>query len=279
MATRIDLWKNIARNLSDLIVDAVPASMTASTIDLPSLLQPNSNQLTGRYLYIYAGAGVDQSKIVGSYNPTLKRLAIPDSFGSVPSINSNFIITSRFSVEDINHAISRYVGLARQRNLMETVGTSTIVGTQYEYPVPSGMRFVNNIRVVPSMGSDYNTDIQTRVQFEIPLRDWRIEPTVDGSYVISIDRRKLDLGPLDGHYISIMGQSRPFVGTVGTSVIPEPLEEYIIAGASAQLASTLFTSDGKIDPRFYYFRDQVSGRPGPSLEDYITSTPRGKAVG
>ncbi len=279
MAIRIDLVKAIARNLGDLVVDAVPASMTASTIDCLSLFQPNPGQLTGKYVYIYSGAGSGQSKVIGSFNPTLKRLVFPEGLGSIPSVNSNFILTLRHSRDDYSNAIDRYVGFARTRNLIDAVATAALVATQYEYPVPSGMEYVNTLRLVPSGNTDYRASDEIQTRFEIPPRYWRIESNVGGTRCITIDSRQFNLDEVDNYVIKIFGQAHPNVGTTDASAIPDELVEYLIAGASAQLVSTNISTDGKIDPRFYMYRDQVSGRQtAPGLEDYITTSIRGKKV-
>ena len=280
MAQFIDIIKNSALNLYDLIVDGVPASLTGSTIDHLGLLQPQSPQLQGVNLYIYSGAGAGQERIVGSFSPTNHRLCFPQVFGSVPSLNSNFILTKRFPKSQYDNAIKRAIGIARMKHFSEYVATMALAATQYEYPVPSGMEYINTLRLVPSGNTYYANDAVVDTVFEIPPRVWRIERNYGGSYVISIDPRKINLGGYDKYICRVNGQAKPDIQATDNATIPAQLEEYLTAQTSMLMAALITDQAGKADSKFYLFRDMVKGTPtAPGLEDYITSHIRGKQVG
>ena len=100
MATKIGLITQVARNLGDLILDGVPASLTGSSIDNLSLVHRNAENLTGKYCFIYSGGGAGQDRVIGSFAPANKRLIFDQAFSPVPSTNSNFIITGVFPKAD-----------------------------------------------------------------------------------------------------------------------------------------------------------------------------------
>lgn len=280
MVSKSDVIISAMRNLGDLVVDGVPASLTGSSLDHLSLIFPLSQQMQGWSAYIYSGAGAGQERIIGSFNATNHRVVFPQVFASIPSVNSNFVISKKFAWSDYKNAVDRFMGIARSKHLVERVATTALVATQYEYPVPSGMEYISTLRLVPTNGTDYaGNDIVDRI-FEIPPRFWRTERNVGGSYLVSIDSRKLNLGNVDAYIIRINGQGKPDVlGTDNATVMPA-LEEYLIAGASAQMCGLLQGSDKRLDPRFYMYRNMVKGEgTSVGLEEYIFSYARGKRVG
>lgn len=271
---RIDALKAISRNLGDLIIDTVPTAVTATTMDVTKLIHPQSEALLGKETYIYSGAGAGQNRTVGSYSPASRRIIFAETFVSIPSINSNFLMFDHFAKNEYDGAIDRMLGMAGLKYLEEKVGTTQIVGTQYEYPVPSGYEYINTLRLVPSGSSDYSSDDDVSVMFEIPPRFWRIEPNPLGTYVIAFDRRKIDLDAFDEAWIRIMGQVKPFVAATDTGTIPVDIEEYIIAGASMIMASQRISENDEWQRKFYMFRDMTR-----ELEIYVYRPRRGKQVG
>jgi len=273
---RINAIKAISRNMGDLIVDAVASAATPTTIDCGELIHPQDEALRGKGFYIYSGAGAGQQRTVGSFSSTNKRLIFAETFVSTPSHNSAFLMFDHFGKDDYDNAIDRMIGLAGIKYLEEKVGTAQIVGTQYEYPVPTGHEYVNTIRLVPtsSLGSDYDSDDEVSRMFEFSPRFWRIEATPLGTYVIAFDRRKIGLDNFDEQWVRIMGQVKPNVAATDTGVIPTDIEEYVIAGASMILTSQRITEDQEWQRKFYMFRDMTR-----ELEEYVYRPRRGKRVG
>ena len=280
MAVKSDLIISVARNLGDFVLDGVPASLTGSTVDHLNLIYSLPQQMQGFGFYIYSGAGAGQERVVGSLNAANHRMVFPQVFASIPSVNSNFLVTKKFPYSDYKNAIDRYMGIARSKHLIDKTATLALVATQYEYPVPSGMEYIQTLRIVPSGNTDYAADSIIDNIFEIPPRYWRIERNVGGSYVIAIDSRKLTLDEFDDYIVRVNGQSKPEpLGTDNATAISE-LEEYLINGASMHLASQMPpNANGGLNALFYMYKDIVKGsQSSPGLEDYIYSYPSGKKV-
>lgn len=273
---KIDALKAVSRNLGDLIVDAVASAATPTTIDAGKLIHPQAEALRGKEFYIYSGAGAGQQRTVGSYSPTNNRLIFAQTFVSTPSHNSAFLMFGHFGKDDYDNALDRMIGLSELKYLEEKVGTAQIVGTQYEYPVPSGYEYINTIRLVPSASdtSDYESSDEVSRMFEFPPRYWRIEVNPLGTYVVAFDRRKIDLDVFDGEWIRIMGQVKPSVSATDTGTIPTDIEEYVIAGASMIMASQRISENQEWQRKFYMFRDMTR-----ELEAYVYRNGRGKRVG
>lgn len=276
MADRMGIIKNCALNLYDLLVDGIPASLTGSTIDHLNLVQPLSQQLQGAYFYAYSGAGAGQERVVGSFNPTNRRICFPQVFSSLPSINTNFILTKKYPKSQYDNALNRAIGIARMKNLTEKVATLSLVATQYEYAVPTGMEYISTLRLVPSGNTDYAGDSVVDAVWEIAPRFWRIERNAGGSYTISFNPTKINLSPYDKYVVRVNGQAKPDITGTDNATVPAELEEYLTSMTS--LLMTMLPD--KPDPKFAIFRDMVKGTPGnPGLEAYISSYPRGRKVG
>lgn len=273
---RITAIKATARNLRDLVVDTIPASLTGSFIDAAKLIHPVTNQLQGRDFYIYSGAGNGQERIITGFTPANNRMTFDESFGSMPSINSNFLVFQYFQKDEYDNALDRMIGLAGFKYMQDFVATISAVGTQYEYTVPSGFAYINDIRVVPtaSDASNYTANDYTQRLFELNQRYWHIEANPLGSYLLIFDPRMIDMTVIDGNALRIRGQAKPNIGTLDTSSIPVELEEYVINGASTLLAAQRIDEGGEWKSKFQIFRDRTN-----ELDDYIFRPKRGKPVG
>ena len=272
---RFDALKAVARNLGDLVVDAVPGSYTGTSVDISKLVQPLDDQLKGDNLYLYSGAGAGQDRVVSEFEPANNRLLFTQPFATTPSTNTNVILTKYWSKDDYDNAIDRAVGRVRLMNYIPKVGTLAIVGTQYEYAVPSGFAFISTLRLVPTTGSDYDSDEDISRMFELSPRFWRIETNVTGSYVISFDRRKIDLTDFDNLKVKVVGQIHPSVAGTDNADIPEHIEEFVIADASARLSSQRLDEN-----REWYSKYNDYSKLASKLEVYATaSNARGKRVG
>ncbi len=271
---KIGAIKATSINLRDLIVDSIPASVTASMVDCNMLIQPVSDQLKGRYFYIYEGAGNGQERVVTSFTPASNRLGFDQVFSPVPSINSKFILTDFFRKTEYDGALDRMLGISRTKFLEDRVATLQIVGSQYEYLVPSGIDYISLLRCVPSTGSDYDSIDETSLIFEIAPRYWRIEPNPLGSFVLAFDARKIDLSQWDEDWLRIMGQSRTNIAATDNASIPTKLEEFIVAGMSMLMASQRIDENKEWQSKFYMFRDMYR-----DLEQYVFTHRRGKPVG
>lgn len=277
MATKIGLYQAVSRNIGDLLIDSVPTAVTATTIDCTKLIHQQYDAFLGKEIYIYAGAGAGQSRTVGSYVPASRRLVFAETFGSVPSTNSNFLVFNYFQKIDYDYAFDTMFGNAKLKNLQERTGTLQLVASQYEYAVPSGFEYISTLRLVPSGSSDYGSDDEVSLQFELRPHLWRIEANPLGSFCIIFDRRKINLNDWDNEWVRVMGQVKPDVGATDNATIPADLEEYIKAGMSMLLTSRRMDETTEWKAKFYMFRDMVSGRGNsPGIEEYVFRQPRGK---
>ncbi len=273
---RIDSIKAVARNLRDLVVDTIPASLTGSTIDALKIIHPNIQQLMGKDFYIYSGAGAGQERIVGSLIPSSRRMIFKEVFTSMPSINSNFVVFDFFSKDEYDNALDRMIGRAKLSYLEDKVATLAIVATQYEYCVPSGFKYISDLRLVPSGNTDYGTDDEVSRIFELQHTMWSILPNASGSYMIKFDARKIDLDNIDEEWLNVVGQVEPDIAATDNATIPNPLEEFVINGASAILASSRIGDN--VTNREWYSKFLMYKDTTNRLEEYIFRPKRGKLV-
>ncbi len=272
---RITAIKAISRNLHDLVVDTIPASMTGTSVDALKLIHPITNQLQGKNFYIYSGAGAGQERTIGSFNTTNRRAVFPEAFITVPSINSNFLVFTHWMKSDYDNAVDRLVGMAKLSYLQYRVATMALAATQYEYLVPSGFDYIGNLRLVPSgSDTDYAADDEVDRIFEIAPSSWLVTANPQGSYTIVFDPRKISLDSLDEEWMTITGQAKLDVAATDNATIPEDIEEYIIAGASAILASERISEGQEWKSKFSIFRQTMD-----NLEPYVFRHRRGKRVG
>lgn len=272
---RIDCVKAISRNLRDLVIDSVPASLTGSSIDALKLIHPNAQQLMGKDFYIYSGAGAGQERIIGSLNIANRRIIFSEVFASIPSINSNFLIFDFFAKDEYDNALDRMIGRAKQSYLEDKVATLAVVASQYEYPVPSGFKYISDLKLVPSGHTDYSADDEVSRIFELQHTLWSILPNASGSYMIKFDARKIDMDVIDNEWLNVVGQVEPDIGATDNATIPAALEEFIINGASMIMASSRIREN----EREWYSKFLMFKGVTDQLESYIFRHKRGKQVG
>ena len=272
---RIGAIKATSINLRDLIVDTFPSSMCATAVYCAELIQPVSDQLKGRDFYIYQSPGNGTDRIVTSFDPAYNKLGFEQPIGSYYNIQtSKFLLFDFFRKTEYDGVLDRMLGIARTKFLEDRVATLQIVGTQYEYLVPSGIDYINMLRCVPSLGSDYESIDETALIFEIAPHYWRIEPNPLGSFVLAFDARKISMDDFDEDWLRIMGQSRINIAATDNATIPAKLEEFIVAGMSMLMASQRIDENREWQSKFYMFRDMYR-----DLEQYVFTHRRGKPVG
>jgi len=266
-----DAYEAIARNVDDLVHKGAVASATGTTIESTTLIHPLSGQLKGYEFYIYSGGGSGQYKKIIDFDPINDRITIQPAFTTIPSTNAKFLIFEKYGVEDYENALNRAMGIAKLKHLDEMSGTLELVGSQYEYNVPSGMEFINTLRLVPSSGSDYSGDDEVNRLFELAPRYWRIEKNYGGTYQIIFDSRQVDMDTIDGELVKVMGQGKP---DLSSTTLPEDLQEYLIAYSSMLLAGRKIKEGTEWQTKYTVYKDAVD-----RLEPYIHTSRRGKKVG
>jgi len=275
MSEVVSLYESIGRNLGDILhKGASPTNATTSGFTALSLINKDPAVFNGKDIYFYSGGGAGQSRVCASLNVASRQILVQELFDTIASVNTKFLVFNNFNTEDYESAMNRAIGKAKLLALQEYVGTMAIVATQYDYVVPSGMEYIDGIRLVPSAGSDYaNVDSMRRVT-ELPPRIWDIQGNVGGSRFIIFDPRYINMDNYDKFICCIEGQSKyDFSGTQ----INSEVEEYVIAYSSMVLSGQ---KEGKEwDRRFYMFRDEVKGRGSDvGLETTITNYGRGRKV-
>ena len=272
MAEIISLYESIARNIGDIYAKGIPSNGTPTTFDSTSLVSRNAQNIVGKEVFFYTGGGAGQARTIGSFSPTgTYRVYVEPPFDTAPSSNSKFLIFDKFRTEDYESAMNRGLGKAKLTYLQDKVGTLVIVGTQFEYPVPSGIEWISTIRLVPSLNTDYRAVDEVDTVFELPARYWRIERNVGGSYLIAFDARRINMSSFDGETAKVMGQAK---ADLSGTLLPEQIEEFVIAYASTILASQKIREGEQWKQAFYMFRDEAN-----KLENYVFSYGHGKKVG
>ena len=269
------IYEAMGRNLGDVLTKGIPTGCTATTLDSNSLIYPLTDQLKGKEVYIYEGEGEGQARTISAYTsyavPTGGRITVNPPFTTIPTANSRFLLFDHFKVEDYENAMNRYIGITRLLHLNEKVATMALAATQYEYAVPSGFEYINNLRLVPSSHTDYAEDDEVARVFELPQRYWRIESNASGTYVIAFDARKINLDDFDDEWVNIMGQAKP---DFSAASMAEDVQEYIIAGASMLLASQRIAENMEWRLKFGMFKQMKD-----ELEVHMFTYRRGKRVG
>ena len=271
MATTISVYEAISRNLGDCLVKGTVATATATQFDSNALIHPLSDQLKGKEIYIYEGQGAGEARTITTFDPTNNRVTVDPAWTTTPSTNSKFLVFRHWVAEDYENAMNRAMGKVALTHLDEKVATMALIGTQYEYPVPSGFEYISNVRLVPSGYSDYGGDDEVNRIFELPPRYWRIEPNASGSYLIVFDPRQIHMSSLDDEWVKIMGQVKP---DFSNTEMPEDIQEFIINFASMLMASQRIAEGNEWRNKFQVFRDLAR-----DLENYIQTPRYGKKVG
>ncbi len=267
---KTEIFKSIAQNLGDLVTDDTVASSSSTSLDLPSLVHPQSGQLKGNNLFIYSGGGSEAFRVISDFTPLSKRVIVAQAFTTTPSTNAKVAITKQFDKPSYYNAIERAVGLARLYHLEEHTATMQLMGSQYEYSVPSGFEYITSLRLVPSGNSSYDSYDETRQIFELSTSYYRVEPNPLGTMCIIFDSRHIDLDNIDEQWVRVYGQSR----IASASTVPDDISEYVIVKATSLLASRKITDGTEWKDKFTTYRDDAK-----TLEKYLHVPRRGIRVG
>ena len=266
----ISIFETIGRNLGDVVAKGTPTGGTGTTLDSNTLVHPLTDQLKGNELYIWTGQGAGQARTITAFAPANNRITVDPAFTTIPTANSEFLIFKHFRIDDYENALNRAIGQTRLINLIEKVATLNLAGSQYEYVVPSGFEYIRALRLVPSGSTDYGADDEVSRIFELRTDKWRIEPNALGTFVIAFDSRKIDLDFYDKEWVNIVGQAKP---DLSATLIPENLQEFLIAGASMLLSSQRISEGQEWRIKFGAFK-QIRDE----LEPYVFKHRHGKRV-
>ena len=229
---KIDLIKLVARNLGVLLHDSTVKVATNNTLNDDLLLYTQTEQLKGRYLYAYGTpTHIAFSRLISDFTsgatPTIQ---VSPSWGtnSVPTIGQSFLILDYFKIEEIRAVTEEAIKAAGKYFLSRTYATLQLIGTQYEYVVPSGFAFISDMHFVPSAG---NTDHDVLEQYSVPRHMWRVENSR-----IVFNPEYIDLDDYDKEFVRIIGQSRPALLADDESTFDDLLEQYLVAHCVKELS-------------------------------------------
>jgi hypothetical protein len=228
MATKIDIMKDVLRGMEALAIDSRAKVATQNIIQDDTLPFANTNDIRASYLYAYGTpTHTAFSRVITGFNgiPTIQ---VAPSWGtaSVPTINQTYMIIRGYKADDIQHTVKRAMQEAGKWHFPNMVGTIAAVASQYEYSVPSGFLYVNNMHFVPTSGSDTSS----LDYYEIPRNVW----TIEGKKIV-FDPRYIDLGIVENRYIRIFGQGKPPPLDNDHDTYDDLLENYLIAYSIREL--------------------------------------------
>lgn len=230
---KIELAKSIALMLGDLIVDGVMDTSDPTPglfFDVGHLAFTLESQPVGKMVYIHEGIGAGQQGHISAYTTGSNGLTIIPSFSVAPSLNSKYYIFDRYTWSDYSEAIDSAVRRARRLSLIDMTATLALVATQWAYAVPSGLRFVDSLTLVPSGSTDYTNTTRGLLH----RNTWGIKPNPVGTYLIHFDPMFINLDDHDNKLIQVGGQRRPTLLSAPTTDSEVP-DEYVIDIAKIEL--------------------------------------------
>ena len=249
---RLDLTAEVSRILGDLLLEGTIDTASGSGIADTDIIFPNAGQLRGKEVYIHTTitGSQRQARIIATY-PGAGSLSVTPSFNPVPTVGDQYFIFDRFRYSDIEGALDSAIRRAREIHLIDGLGTLSLVATQWEYAVPSGLRFIHSLRVVPSG----NTDFELDDTWPIERYAWAVKTNPNGSRIISFDPRFIDVADMDNDIVQVLGHRRPNDMTVPT-VESEIPENFLINHAAAILCMRRLGEGAEWIERYKYFRGE-----------------------
>ena len=247
---KIDLVAEVSRILGDLLLEGTIDSASGSGIADTDIIFPNAGQLRGKEVFIHTGVGASQSRVIATY-PGIGTISVTPSFSPVPTVGDRYFLFDRFRWSDIRGALDSAIRRAREIHLIDGMGTLSLVATQWEYAVPSGLRFIHSLRVVPSG----NTDFELDDTWPIERYAWAVKTNPNGSRIISFDPRFIDVADMDNDIVQVLGHRKPNDMAVAT-VESEIPENFLINHAAAILCMRRLGEGPEWIERYKYFRGE-----------------------
>ena len=266
---KITLMPAISRKLGDFVLDGVVGTMFAGNVVKDErIVAESNNQLKGFQFYCYQGVGFNQPRTIVENNVGSMTITVAPSLGTIPTIGDKYYLTKRFGYDDYSSAIDESMRRAKFLNLIPYTATMSLVGTQYEYAVPSGFRYIHELHFVPTGSSDYMIESY----YPMDRRAWDIHRNPVGTYTIYLDPRFYNPASNISGMILVNGQRSPI--ELGTPTANSEVDEDFIIAFSAAILSNRLIDEGNAWLQRYLSFKQESDR----LESAIFTYPRASAA-
>ncbi len=228
MPTKIDIIKEVLRGIEALVVDSKCLSATADNLKDDNVPFTTTTELRGAYLYAYGTPTHTAFSRVISGFVGIPTIQVAPSWGtnSAPTAGQSYMIIRGYKVDDIQQVVKRAMQEAGKWHFITMVGTLPLVGSTYEYPVPSGFLYIDTMHFVPTSGSDTST----LSVYKLTNHMWGVE-----NKKIVFDPRYIDLGSFDAEYVRIFGQGKPAPLDNDHDTYDDLLENYLIAHSIREL--------------------------------------------
>lgn len=143
---RWHLRHSIARMLGDLRIGVSTGSNTSTTLKDTGLIE-GDNDWRGAWLYIYAGLGRTEERMVTSFTQTGGVLTHGTAWVQTPDATSRYELHRRWSVADYNGAINDALSEISNDYLLPITDESLLVTstTTYEYQIPAPFYSVHDV--------------------------------------------------------------------------------------------------------------------------------------
>lgn len=239
--TKIDLIKKVARSVEALVIDSTLATPTADTFNDKRLAFQNAEQLEGKQVYVYgAPTFTPVDAVIKTFVPgAVPTIRTQPTLSTIPTAGQAYLILDYYKIDELKEAVEDAIKAAGKFYLIPATTTITLIATQYEYTVPSGLNYVNRLHFIPTLG----TDFAELDNFPIPRGVWWIQ-----SKKIVFNPELIDLDDYDKKRVRVCGQGRPPLLELDDATYDDILEEYLVAWATRKLCVKRIAGGGEADP-------------------------------
>lgn len=246
---RQDLETSIARILGDLLIEGIVDSGNGNSIADTELVFAETGLLRGMDIHFKQTTSPtisDLARTIATYSQG--SLGFIPSLAFAPTVGDTYNIYKSLRHADYKAAIEDAHRRASELYLVETSATLALVATQWEYAVPSGFKYIHSIRLVPSVGTDYETldSLGFNIYQQLDRGSWTVRTLPNGSRVIAFDPRYLSLDNYNNYAAIVEGQRRPGSLSSPTFSIEPAIDGYIFASARAMLAPRLIRDANRL---------------------------------
>lgn len=249
-STKLDLVKLVARGLNALVTDSTFGTVVDASVFGDKTLQfRQAEQLQGKQIYAYgAPTFTPISALIDVFVPgAVPTVHVVPSFSLIPTTTRSYLILDYYKIDEIQSAVEQAIKAAGKYYFPPAIATLAVVGTQYQYTIPSGFTYIHDMHFVPTAGTDFHTDIAA---FAIPRQWWTVE-----NKKIVFNPEEVYLNDWDKEWLEIRGQARPALLSADNSAYDDILEEYLVAHAIENLAWRRMDESDLWRQKYYMAKD------------------------